>query len=162
VAGDRGVAPGLALAEAEAVLAEREIFFYRPSEPGGADQPGLGQELPAGYPAVVEGQVSGPQVAADQQVVWWGGGGDPGPGIPALALGAVAGAQEWGFSPADITVPVLILHGDEDQMVPSAHGQWLAEHCPTAELRLAPGAGHITVLDSAPAALEWLRTQLPG
>ena len=72
----------------------------------------------------------------------------------------LAGAQGWGFAPADITVPVLILHGDKDRMVPSAHGKWLAAHCPTAELRLAPGAGHITVLDSAPAALEWLRAQV--
>ena len=45
VAEDRGVEPGLALVEAEAVLAEFEIFFYRPSQPGGADQPGLGQQL---------------------------------------------------------------------------------------------------------------------
>ena len=72
----------------------------------------------------------------------------------------LAGAQGWGFAPAEITVPVLILHGDQDRMVPSAHGKWLAAHCPTAELRLAPGAGHITVLDSAPAALEWLRDRV--
>ena len=74
----------------------------------------------------------------------------------------LAGAQGWGFAPADITVPVLIVHGDKDRMVPSAHGEWLAAHCPTAELRLAPDAGHITVLDSAPAALLWLRGQVPG
>jgi pimeloyl-ACP methyl ester carboxylesterase len=72
----------------------------------------------------------------------------------------LAGAQGWGFAPADITVPVLIVHGDMDRMVPSAHGEWLAAHCPTAELRLAPGAGHITVLDSAPAALAWLRDRV--
>lgn len=71
-------------------------------------------------------------------------------------------AQAWGFSPADITVPVLVLHGEKDRMVPSAHGEWLAAHCPTAELRLAPDAGHITVLDSAPAALEWLRDRVAG
>src|SRR5258708_13364137 len=90
VAGDRGVEPGLALVEAEAVLAECEIFFYRPAEAGGADQPGLGQELPVGDPAVVKGQVPGLQVAADQQLVARGGGGEPRPGIPALAFGAVA------------------------------------------------------------------------
>ncbi len=72
----------------------------------------------------------------------------------------LAGAQAWGFAPADITAPVLILHGDKDRMVPGAHGEWLAAHCPTAELRLAPGAGHITVLDSAPAALKWLHDRV--
>jgi pimeloyl-ACP methyl ester carboxylesterase len=69
----------------------------------------------------------------------------------------LAAARDWGFAPADITVPVLILHGAADRMVPCSHGQWLAAHCPTAEFRLASDAGHITVLDSAPAALEWLR-----
>ena len=63
VAGDRGVEPGLALVEPEAVLVELEIFFYRPSEPGGTDQPGLGQDLPAGHPAVVKGQLAGLQMA---------------------------------------------------------------------------------------------------
>jgi pimeloyl-ACP methyl ester carboxylesterase len=72
----------------------------------------------------------------------------------------LAGVQAWGLAPADIAVPVLTLHGAEDRMVPSAHGEWLAAHCPAAELRLAPGAGHITVLDSAPAALEWLRDRV--
>jgi len=69
----------------------------------------------------------------------------------------LAGARGWGFTPADVAVPVLVVHGAQDRMVPSAHGEWLAAHCPTAELRIAPDAGHITVLDSAPAALKWLR-----
>ena len=50
----------------------------------------------------------------------------------------------------------LLLHGTADKMVPSAHGEWLAAHCPAADLRLVPDAGHITVLDEAPAALEWI------
>jgi pimeloyl-ACP methyl ester carboxylesterase len=71
----------------------------------------------------------------------------------------LAGAGDWGFPLADITVPVLILHGAADRMVPAGHGAWLAAHCPEAELRLIPDAGHITVLDSAPAALDWVRAQ---
>ncbi|HMI25426.1 MAG TPA: hypothetical protein VK594_13140 [Streptosporangiaceae bacterium] len=43
--------------------------FYWPAEPCGADQPGLGQDLPAGHPAVVKGQFPGLEVAADQQVM---------------------------------------------------------------------------------------------
>jgi pimeloyl-ACP methyl ester carboxylesterase len=72
----------------------------------------------------------------------------------------LAGVRPWGFAPSGIAVPVLVLHGEADRMVPSAHGAWLAAQCPTAELRLAPEAGHITVLDSAPAALDWLRDQV--
>jgi pimeloyl-ACP methyl ester carboxylesterase len=63
----------------------------------------------------------------------------------------------WGFDPAQITVPVLVLHGGEDRMVPASHGEWLARHIPGAELWLRPGDGHLSVLFSAEAALEWLR-----
>jgi pimeloyl-ACP methyl ester carboxylesterase len=72
----------------------------------------------------------------------------------------LAGARDWGFALADITVPTLIMHGAADRMVPAAHGGWLAAHCPGAELRLIAGAGHITVLDSAPAALEWVQSRV--
>jgi pimeloyl-ACP methyl ester carboxylesterase len=69
----------------------------------------------------------------------------------------VASARPWGFSPADIGAPVLVVHGGRDLMVPSSHGEWIAAHCPTAELRIAPEDGHVSVLDHAPAALQWLR-----
>ena len=69
-------------------------------------------------------------------------------------LGTIA---PWAFDLAEIAVPTLIMHGADDRMVPSSHGEWLAAHCPAAELRLQQGAGHISVLDSAPGALTWLR-----
>ena len=43
-----------------------------------------------------------------------------------------------------------------------AHSEWLAEHCPTAELRRFPGEGHISVLRHTPAALDWLTTHWTG
>jgi pimeloyl-ACP methyl ester carboxylesterase len=51
----------------------------------------------------------------------------------------------WGFDPGDITVPVELWHGTADQMVPVAHGQWLAEHLPTAQAHLEPGQGHLSL-----------------
>ncbi|MEW9549389.1 alpha/beta fold hydrolase [Nonomuraea sp. NPDC050783] len=68
----------------------------------------------------------------------------------------------WGCDPSGIAVPVLILHGTEDRVIPAAHGEWLARHCPGAELRLLPGDGHISVLHAAPGALEWLSRRTPG
>jgi pimeloyl-ACP methyl ester carboxylesterase len=65
----------------------------------------------------------------------------------------------WGFDPARIEVPVLILHGGQDRMVPASHGEWLARHIPGAELWLRPEDGHLSVLSSARAALEWLVEQ---
>jgi pimeloyl-ACP methyl ester carboxylesterase len=72
----------------------------------------------------------------------------------------LAAVAPWGFSPSDIGVPVLLLHGQADKMVPSGHGEWLAAHCTVAELRLVPDAGHITVLDAAPTALAWLADEV--
>lgn len=74
----------------------------------------------------------------------------------------LAGVQSWGFRPDAVSVPVLIMHGVNDKMVPYTHGEWLASRCPAVELRLVPEAGHITVLDSAPEALAWLATHVRG
>jgi pimeloyl-ACP methyl ester carboxylesterase len=75
-------------------------------------------------------------------------------GMVADLVGAMAA---WGFDLAAVSAPTLIMHGTADRMVPSSHSEWLAAHCPAAELRLQPEAGHISVLDSAPGALAWLR-----
>jgi pimeloyl-ACP methyl ester carboxylesterase len=64
----------------------------------------------------------------------------------------------WGFDATDINTPTVIIHGIQDRFVPSAHGQWLAKQIPTADLWLATGAGHITALDRAGDALEWITT----
>ncbi|WP_089012906.1 alpha/beta fold hydrolase [Micromonospora inositola] len=69
----------------------------------------------------------------------------------------LAYVSTWGFDPPRIASPVLLLHGGRDGMVPPSHGEWLARHCPTAELRRYPEDGHISVLTHAEAALEWLR-----
>jgi pimeloyl-ACP methyl ester carboxylesterase len=62
----------------------------------------------------------------------------------------------WGFDPAQVVAPVLFLHGGRDRVVPSSHSEWLARRCPAAELRLCPDDGHISILTSSAAALEWL------
>lgn len=70
-------------------------------------------------------------------------------------LGYVA---PWGFDVAAIRCPLLVCHGEDDRIVPVAHGRWVAVHAPTAELRTYPGDGHLTVLESAGvAALDWIR-----
>jgi pimeloyl-ACP methyl ester carboxylesterase len=62
----------------------------------------------------------------------------------------------WGFDPAEISAPVLLLHGGQDRVVPSSHSEWLARHCAAAELRLYPDDGHISVLNHGESALDWL------
>jgi pimeloyl-ACP methyl ester carboxylesterase len=68
----------------------------------------------------------------------------------------IAYVTPWGVDPGDIVAPVLLLHGDRDGIVPAAHGRWLAQRIPRAELRVLPEDGHISVLGSAGAALDWL------
>jgi pimeloyl-ACP methyl ester carboxylesterase len=85
-------------------------------------------------------------------------------GLDGMVEDDLGTTARWGFDLADIVAPTLIMHGTDDRMVPSSHGEWLAAHCPGAELRLQRGVGHISVLDSAPGALAWLRrivTALP-
>jgi pimeloyl-ACP methyl ester carboxylesterase len=62
----------------------------------------------------------------------------------------------WGFAPGQVRAPVLLLHGGQDRIVPSAHAEWLARRTRSAELWLRPDEGHISVLNSAEAALGWL------
>jgi pimeloyl-ACP methyl ester carboxylesterase len=69
----------------------------------------------------------------------------------------LAYVSPWGFDPARVGAPTLILHGGGDRIVPSSHGEWLARHCPPAELWLREEDGHISVLSSGESALEWLR-----
>jgi pimeloyl-ACP methyl ester carboxylesterase len=69
----------------------------------------------------------------------------------------LAHVARWGFDPGQARSPVLFLHGGQDRIAPSPHGEWLARRCRSAELWLRPDDGHISVLDSAAAAMGWLR-----
>ncbi len=77
-------------------------------------------------------------------------------GLSGLVDDDVAYVTPWGFDCAQLSQPVLLLHGDQDRIVPLQHGEWLARHCPSAELWRRPEDGHISVLAAAPAAMDWL------
>jgi pimeloyl-ACP methyl ester carboxylesterase len=68
----------------------------------------------------------------------------------------------WGFDPAQVMAPVLLVHGGRDRVVPSSHSEWLARCCPSAELWLCPEDGHISVLTCSVAAMERLREHAEG
>jgi pimeloyl-ACP methyl ester carboxylesterase len=85
---------------------------------------------------------------------------------PALAAGPgpmvdddLAYVRPWGFEPHQVTAPTLLVHGEDDLVVPSAHSAWLAGKVPRAELWLRPADGHISVLAHAEDALGWVAAE---
>jgi pimeloyl-ACP methyl ester carboxylesterase len=69
--------------------------------------------------------------------------------------------RPWGCELADISVPVLLLHGRQDTFVPFAHGQWLATHIPGVEARLLDDDGHLTLQEHRVSEVHsWLKQRL--
>jgi pimeloyl-ACP methyl ester carboxylesterase len=125
----------------------------------------------------------GPEGAADD-----GAADEPGPVLPPADFAAIAGGlgdfietamrdglapgtdgwwedncvlRPWGFSLADITVPVLLLHGRQDTFVPFGHGQWLAAHIPGVQPMLLDDDGHLSLLQNrVPEVHRWLSDRL--
>lgn len=65
----------------------------------------------------------------------------------------------WGFDVAEIAVPVLLVQGGEDRVIPPSHAHSLLRSCRTAELWLRPRDGHVSVLAACPVAMDWLCAQ---
>ncbi|WP_424951517.1 alpha/beta fold hydrolase [Deinococcus sp.] len=77
-----------------------------------------------------------------------------GPG--GLIADDLAYVSPWGFDSAQITCPVLLLHGSADRVVPASHSEWLARQIPSSELRSRPDDGHLSVLNGGEETLAWL------
>ncbi len=142
-----GWSPGIA-AENRAAAAGREALEAHWAE---AEPEDMGAFFTESDMAALEGRWSWVARVAGQAIEQGGAG---------LLEDSLAAVQPWGFRPDAMRVPVLIMHGAKDKMVPCSHAEWLATHCPAVESRVVPEAGHITVLDSAPEALGWLAARI--
>jgi pimeloyl-ACP methyl ester carboxylesterase len=64
----------------------------------------------------------------------------------------------WGFELAEIAVPVEVRYGARDVLVPAAHGAWLGQNVPGAQVVVEHAAGHMTDPDEVVARMRWLVT----
>lgn len=64
--------------------------------------------------------------------------------------------RDWGFSPRDITVPVRWWHGDDDHIVPFAHGQHMVDLIPSATMEVIDGESHLGGLGIAEEVMSTL------
>jgi pimeloyl-ACP methyl ester carboxylesterase len=66
------------------------------------------------------------------------------PGVEGWVDDDIVFTSPWGFDPAAITVPLLVLQGEHDVMVPPDHGRWLLARLP-AEGGIRAAEGHLTL-----------------
>ncbi len=73
----------------------------------------------------------------------------------------LAFVKSWEFDLGQIQIPVLLLHGKQDNFVPYAHGEWLTDQIPGVESRILPDDGHITLLVNRISEVHsWLKNKL--
>jgi pimeloyl-ACP methyl ester carboxylesterase len=62
----------------------------------------------------------------------------------------------WGFDVADIRVPVRLVYGRADTLVPAAHGDWLAANIPGAVAEVSQDGGHMGRDEDVERHYAWL------
>jgi pimeloyl-ACP methyl ester carboxylesterase len=75
-------------------------------------------------------------------------------GVVGYAQDMVVQGQPWPFDPGRITVPVHVVHGELDVLLPLAHSRHTSELIPGSSLRMLPGHGHISSISELPT-LAW-------
>jgi pimeloyl-ACP methyl ester carboxylesterase len=81
-------------------------------------------------------------------------------------MGLLARRKSYLAAMASITVPVLLLHGEKDRLVPIGASRAAAAAHPSWRFRVAPDAGHVPQLEvpewTAGHILDWLASDVHG
>jgi len=64
------------------------------------------------------------------------------PGVDGWVDDMLAFVAPWGFNVELISVPTALVYGRTDNLVPPAHGDWLAAHIPNVQVEAHETAGH--------------------
>ncbi|MEW5871431.1 MAG: alpha/beta hydrolase [Chloroflexota bacterium] len=97
------------------------------SEVSAPDQAALQQ---ADIQKVLQGMVSGAFQSGTRGVAWdW-----------------KLEALPWGFNLSEIEMPVVLWHGEEDRLVPPAHGHYMAKALPDCQAHFVPAEGHVSLI----------------
>jgi pimeloyl-ACP methyl ester carboxylesterase len=73
----------------------------------------------------------------------------------------IAFTKPWGFELDEIRVPTLLWQGEQDLMVPAAHGRWLAERIPGLEAHISEEDGHLSIsVGRLGEIYDWLAAKL--
>lgn len=128
-------------------LADEDVAIARAAGRFGADGGGFFEErfdLPAPDVALlgdeaVEASLTEALVEAFRQ------------GVTGYAQDVYLEGRGWPFDPGGISVPVHVIHGALDTLVPPAHSLHTSHVIPGALLRTLPGHGHLTILAELPA-----------
>lgn len=70
--------------------------------------------------------------------------------------GSVAMHEDWMGRFRDIACPVLVIHGDEDPILPVENGRAIAEGIPGAQLEVLRGVGH----ELSSVRMDWLADRI--
>ncbi len=71
--------------------------------------------------------------------------------------------RPWGIPLESLSLPIDLWHGEDDGMVPVAHGHWYQAHLPGCRARFVPDEGHYSLpLRHAEAILAGLREAALG
>jgi pimeloyl-ACP methyl ester carboxylesterase len=78
------------------------------------------------------------------------------PGVDGWVDDMLAFVNPWGFEVESIRVPTAITYGRTDNLVPPAHGDWLAAHVPSATVYAHDDAGHAGADEDVENIYAWI------
>ncbi len=71
-------------------------------------------------------------------------------GVGGYAQDVYLEGRGWPFDPRRIAIPVEVVHGEFDTLVPMAHSRHTSQLIPGATFRTLPGHGHLTIVSELP------------